>query len=195
MFSAVRGDRSAASPSRARIIAFAKLQELMPGRPDHLGRAQHAAERRLLRDRRGSAAAAIVAGSHCRVVLVSRCSSSALSSACCRVLPIGGADMPTVIALLNSLCRPFSRERDGLRARQQAADRRRRARWRIGPDRYAIVMCRRDEPGSFSNVLFGGFGQLRGAGAAAPARARKGWCAISRPRKRGAMQIGNAARW
>ncbi len=47
------------------------------------------------------------------------------------IIPIGGADMPTVISLLEFVRRPFGRG-DGLRARQQAADRRRGARRRVG---------------------------------------------------------------
>ena len=49
------------------------------------------------------------------------------------IIPIGGADMPTVIALLNSYA-GLSAAGTGLRARQQAADHRRRARRHLGPD-------------------------------------------------------------
>ena len=47
------------------------------------------------------------------------------------VLPIGGADMPTVISLLNAYAGPCGRG-DGLRAGQQAAHHRRRARRLVG---------------------------------------------------------------
>ena len=48
-------------------------------------------------------------------------------------MPIGGADMPTVISLLELLRRPVG-EPDGLRARQLPADHRRGARRLVGPD-------------------------------------------------------------
>ena len=49
------------------------------------------------------------------------------------IIPIGGADMPTVIALVECLRRPVGRG-DGLRAGQQAVDRRRGPGRLVGPD-------------------------------------------------------------
>ena len=80
-------------------IAFGKLQELMPGRPITLGAAQQfvngvllvLARRRRHRARRRRET----------VLLLSACSRRALLGIAV-VLPIGGADMPVVISLLNA---------------------------------------------------------------------------------------------
>ena len=78
--------------------------------------------------------------------------------------------MPTVISLLNCVRRPVGRG-DGLRAREQGADHRRRARRIVGPDpvdHHVPAMNR-----SFTNVLFGAFGQVQAAGAAGEAKTAK----------------------
>jgi NAD(P) transhydrogenase subunit beta len=81
-------------------IAFAKLQELLPGRPITLGRPQQLVNMLLLA---GALACGvlIVAGSHSQVLMILLLLfAAALGNFV--VLPIGGADMPVVISLLNA---------------------------------------------------------------------------------------------
>jgi NAD(P) transhydrogenase subunit beta len=88
------------------IIAFGKLQEILPGRPIGLGRAQQALNALLLA---GAVAAAVVVGLAAHpgggaplwwmVGLLGAAGVLGLMV----VLPIGGADMPVVISLLNAL--------------------------------------------------------------------------------------------
>ncbi|MEA2252067.1 MAG: H+-translocating transhydrogenase subunit beta [Solirubrobacteraceae bacterium] len=81
-------------------IAFAKLQELLPGRPITLGRAQQLVNLVLLLIA-VACAVAIVAGSHSGLLMiVLLLAAAALGNFV--VLPIGGADMPVVISLLNA---------------------------------------------------------------------------------------------
>jgi NAD(P) transhydrogenase subunit beta len=81
-------------------IAFGKLQELLPGRPITLGALQQPVNFLL-----GAVAIAlgvvIVAGSHSELVFILMLVSAALLGNAV-VLPIGGADMPVVISLLNA---------------------------------------------------------------------------------------------
>jgi NAD(P) transhydrogenase subunit beta len=81
-------------------IAFAKLQELLPGRPITLGKPQQLVNALLL----GIAlacAVAITTGSHDEILMiVLLVAAAALGNFV--VLPIGGADMPVVISLLNA---------------------------------------------------------------------------------------------
>ena len=81
-------------------IAFGKLQELLPGRPITLGRSQQ-----LVNGLLGACAvglgAAIVAGSHSELLFVLMLLAGAILGNAV-VLPIGGADMPVVISLLNA---------------------------------------------------------------------------------------------
>jgi NAD(P) transhydrogenase subunit beta len=81
-------------------IAFAKLQELLPGKPISIGPAQQPVNFLLL----AAAVAcgvAIVAGSHSEALFLGLLVAAALLGNFV-VLPIGGADMPVVISLLNA---------------------------------------------------------------------------------------------
>ena len=83
-------------------IAFAKLQEILPGRPITVGpgRTQQLLNLVLLLIAVGCAVA-IVAGSHSEaLILLLLVSAGVLGNFV--VLPIGGADMPVVISLLNA---------------------------------------------------------------------------------------------
>jgi proton-translocating NAD(P)+ transhydrogenase subunit beta len=81
-------------------IAFGKLQELIPGRPITLGRAQQFVNG-LLAAAAIACAAVILAGSHAEVVFILMLIAAAVLGNLV-VLPIGGADMPVVISLLNA---------------------------------------------------------------------------------------------
>src|SRR3954453_4522557 len=79
---------------------FGKLQELLPGRPITIGRAQQFVNLALLAVA-VACAVAIVAGSDNELLMiVLLLASAALGNLI--VLPIGGADMPVVISLLNA---------------------------------------------------------------------------------------------
>jgi NAD(P) transhydrogenase subunit beta len=83
------------------LVAFGKLQEILPGRPIGLGRAQQAVNALLLAAAVGCAVAAGLGGASelwVGAVLVLAAVLGVLV-----VLPIGGADMPVVISLLNAL--------------------------------------------------------------------------------------------
>jgi H+-translocating NAD(P) transhydrogenase subunit beta len=81
-------------------IAFGKLQEILPGHPISLGRAQQAVNGLLLI---GALACgvAIAAGSHQEILMIGVLVFAAILGNFV-VLPIGGADMPVVISLLNA---------------------------------------------------------------------------------------------
>jgi H+-translocating NAD(P) transhydrogenase subunit beta len=81
-------------------IAFGKLQEVIPGRPITLGRAQQFVNLALAVLAIGLAVA-IAAGSTDEILIVGVLLSAALLGNFL-VLPIGGADMPVVISLLNA---------------------------------------------------------------------------------------------
>ncbi|GAC1434961.1 MAG: NAD(P)(+) transhydrogenase (Re/Si-specific) subunit beta [Solirubrobacteraceae bacterium] len=81
-------------------IAFGKLQEILPGRPITLGPAQQAING-VLAIASIAAAVAIVAGSHSEALFIGMLVGAALLGNFL-VLPIGGADMPVVISLLNA---------------------------------------------------------------------------------------------
>jgi NAD(P) transhydrogenase subunit beta len=81
-------------------IAFGKLQELLPGRPITLGRLQQPVNG-LIAAAAVACAVAIVAGSHSELLFVLMLLAAAVLGNLV-VLPIGGADMPVVISLLNA---------------------------------------------------------------------------------------------
>jgi NAD(P) transhydrogenase subunit beta len=83
------------------LIAFGKLQEILPGRPIGLGRAQQPVNGLLLA---GAVASAVVAGlgGAPQIWIVLLLVLAAVLGVLV-VLPIGGADMPVVISLLNAL--------------------------------------------------------------------------------------------
>jgi H+-translocating NAD(P) transhydrogenase subunit beta len=81
-------------------IAFAKLQEILPGKPITMGRAQQFVNLALLAVA-VACAAAIVGGSDNELLMIGLLLASAVLGNFV-VLPIGGADMPVVISLLNA---------------------------------------------------------------------------------------------
>ena len=83
------------------LIAFGKLQEILPGRPIGLGKAQQFVNGLLLL---GAIACAVVAGlgGAPQIWIVALLLLAAVLGVLV-VLPIGGADMPVVISLLNAL--------------------------------------------------------------------------------------------
>jgi NAD(P) transhydrogenase subunit beta len=81
-------------------IAFGKLQEIVPGRPITLGRAQQVVNGALLLTCIGLAVA-IASGSSDELLMIGLLVAAALLGNFV-VLPIGGADMPVVISLLNA---------------------------------------------------------------------------------------------
>jgi NAD(P) transhydrogenase subunit beta len=83
------------------LIAFGKLQGILPGRPIGLGRLQIVLNAVLLVGA-VAAAVAIGLGSHSELLIVAVLVLSAVLGLAV-VLPIGGADMPVVISLLNAL--------------------------------------------------------------------------------------------
>jgi len=82
------------------LVAFGKLQEIVPGRPLGLGRAQQTVNLLLLAGAAACAASAAIGGAEPWMVglLVLAAALGVMV-----VLPIGGADMPVVISLLNAL--------------------------------------------------------------------------------------------
>jgi len=82
-------------------IAFGKLQEILPGRPITLGRPQSLVNLLLLLISIASAVA-IISGSHSELIFVLGILVAAAILGNFVVLPIGGADMPVVISLLNA---------------------------------------------------------------------------------------------
>jgi H+-translocating NAD(P) transhydrogenase subunit beta len=81
-------------------IAFGKLQEVIPGRPISLGPAQQIVNLVLL-ILAVAAGVDLVAGAHSELLFIGMLIVAALLGNAV-VLPIGGADMPVVISLLNA---------------------------------------------------------------------------------------------
>ncbi|HEX4187151.1 MAG TPA: NAD(P)(+) transhydrogenase (Re/Si-specific) subunit beta [Solirubrobacteraceae bacterium] len=81
-------------------IAFGKLQEIIPGRPISFGSAQQIVNLVLL-ILALAAAADIAAGDHSEAIFIGMLLCAALLGNAV-VLPIGGADMPVVISMLNA---------------------------------------------------------------------------------------------
>ncbi|HEY2768114.1 MAG TPA: NAD(P)(+) transhydrogenase (Re/Si-specific) subunit beta [Solirubrobacteraceae bacterium] len=81
-------------------IAFGKLQEIIPGRPISLGSAQQVVNLVLL-VLAVAAGIDLVAGAHSELLFIGMLLVAALLGNAV-VLPIGGADMPVVISLLNA---------------------------------------------------------------------------------------------
>lgn len=149
----------------ASVIAFAKLQEIMPTRPI------------MFRGQRVLNIVVFAAAIVCAGLLIANPGSStlfpvfialALVFGVLLVIPIGGADMPTVIALLNSYA--------GLAASAMGFALDNKLLIIVGALDgasgfiLAMIMCKAMNR-SFSNVLFGGFGQMA-AGASQAAEER-----------------------
>ncbi|MGI8528566.1 MAG: NAD(P)(+) transhydrogenase (Re/Si-specific) subunit beta [Geodermatophilaceae bacterium] len=83
------------------LVAFGKLQEILPGRPIGLGRAQQFANAVLLIGAVGCAVVAGLGEASELWIIAALLLAAALGLSV--VLPIGGADMPVVISLLNAL--------------------------------------------------------------------------------------------
>jgi NAD(P) transhydrogenase subunit beta len=81
-------------------IAFGKLQEIIPGRPISLGSAQQAVNGLLL-VLALAAGIDLIAGAHSELLFIGMLVVAALLGNAV-VLPIGGADMPVVISMLNA---------------------------------------------------------------------------------------------
>jgi NAD(P) transhydrogenase subunit beta len=81
-------------------IAFGKLQEIIPGRPISFGSAQQIVNLVLL-VLALAAGADIAAGDHSEAIFIGMLACAALLGNAV-VLPIGGADMPVVISMLNA---------------------------------------------------------------------------------------------
>jgi H+-translocating NAD(P) transhydrogenase subunit beta len=81
-------------------IAFGKLQEIIPGRPISIGPAQQFVNLALL-VAAVACGTAIVAGSDVEILMIGLLLAAAVLGNFV-VLPIGGADMPVVISLLNA---------------------------------------------------------------------------------------------
>src|SRR5277367_1259626 len=148
----------------ASLMAFGKLQEVLPQRPITFP-GQNFLNLGVLAAAAGTGLALIVAPE--QTYLFPLFAALALLFGVLLIIPIGGADMPTVIALLNSYA-GLSASAMGFVLNNKmlivagALD---------GSSGFilAIIMCRAMNR-SFSNVLFGAFGQLQTTAATSEAR-------------------------
>ena len=148
----------------ASLMAFGKLQEVLPQRPITY-KGQNFVNLGIFAAAAGIGLTLIVAPE--RAVLFPVFTVLALLFGVLLIIPIGGADMPTVIALLNSYA-GLSASAMGFVLNNKmlivagALD---------GSSGFilAIIMCRAMNR-SFSNVLFGAFGQLQTTAATSEAR-------------------------
>jgi H+-translocating NAD(P) transhydrogenase subunit beta len=150
----------------ASMMAFGKLQEVLPQRPI-VYKGQNFVNLGIFAAAAGIGLALVVAPAHS--ILFPVFAALALLFGVLLIIPIGGADMPTVIALLNSYA--------GLSASAMGFVLNNKLLIVAGALDgtsgliLSIIMCRAMNR-SFSNVLFGAFGQLQtsaaGAGDAKP---------------------------
>jgi NAD(P) transhydrogenase subunit beta len=146
------------------LMAFGKLQDLLPGRPI-IYRGQNVTNLSLLAVAIGIAVYLVVDPG--RTELFPVLTALSLLFGVLLIIPIGGADMPTVIALLNSYA--------GLSAAAMGFVLSNKLLIVAGALDGAsgfilsVIMCRAMNR-SFTNVLFGGFGQVRVSGAQAEQR-------------------------
>ena len=144
----------------ASIVAFAKLQEIMPTRPI-MFRGQQVLNLSVFLA--ALACAGMMIATPAGTALFPVFAGLALLFGVLLVLPIGGADMPTVIALLNSYA--------GLAASAMGFALGNKLLIVVGALDgtsgfiLAMVMCKAMNR-SFTNVLFGGFGQVAPSGGA-----------------------------
>ena len=158
------------------VIAAGKLQEILPQRPI-VYRGQNVVSLSVLAGALGLAVALVVNPAH--AVLFPVMVIVALIFGVLLVTPIGGADMPTVISLLNSYA-GFSAALLGFVLNSKvlvvagALD---------GSSGFvlSVIMCKAMNR-SFTNVMFGAFGQVQAVSRRPPRRAEP--CAAPRPRKR-----------
>ncbi len=141
------------------LMAFGKLQDLLPGRPI-VYRGQNVVNLALLAGAIGIAIALMVNPG--ATALFPVFAGLALAFGVLLIIPIGGADMPTVISLLNAYAGLSAVAMgvvldNNLLIIAGALD---------GSSGFilSVIMCRAMNR-SFTNVLFGGFGQVKAAAA------------------------------
>jgi NAD/NADP transhydrogenase beta subunit len=141
------------------LMAFGKLQDLLPGRPI-IYRGQNAVNLSLFAGAIGIAVALMVNPG--AIGLFPVFAGLALAFGVLLIIPIGGADMPTVISLLNAYAGLSAVAMgvvldNNLLIIAGALD---------GSSGFilSVIMCRAMNR-SFTNVLFGGFGQVKAAAA------------------------------